>query len=352
MPPSDNKIAVDLLSDPQNFLDPVDIAGENPELLKQQLEMMLSIRFTEDQIADWVTDGIARCPCHLGIGQEAIAVGLASALRSSDRVFGTHRSHSQFLALGGTVESLLCEVLGKASGCSKGMGGSMHLYDAPNGFMGSVPIVGATIPLAVGAALAAKMDGNGDVAAAFFGDGSAEEGVLHESLNLAAVYGLPVIFVCENNLFASHLHVSQRQPCNTISRFADSHCIDSAVVDGNDIVAVSRLAHRVVEKARGENDPFFIEAITYRWKGHVGAREDIDVGVMRNTDLILWKMRDPIMRLAKALANNGILSESDFIELKNHVKSKVESAAKIAVEADYPDMSQLLGPVYYSEVDK
>lgn len=264
MPPISNKDLVDVLSDPGNFTEPLNISGCNPSLLINQLEMMLIIRYAEDQISDWAADGSAKCPCHLGVGQEAVAVGVASALRSSDRAFGTHRSHSQFLAMGGDLDSLLCEVLGKADGCSKGMGGSMHLYGASHGFYGSVPIVGATIPLAVGAALAAKMDGNGDVAVAFFGDGSAEEGVLHESLNLSAVYKLPMIFVCENNLFASHLHISLRQSSNTISRFADAHCIKSAVIDGNDVVAVSKAAGSAIEAARNNCEPFFIEAASYQ----------------------------------------------------------------------------------------
>ena len=309
---------------------------------------MLLIRLAEEQIGDWVTERRAVCPCHLGIGQEAIAVGVAASLRSTDRVYGTHRSHSHFLAMGGSIDSLMAEVLGKATGCSKGMGGSMHLIAEQVGFRGSVPIVAATIPLAVGAALAAKMDGKGDVAVAFFGDGAAEEGVIHESLNLAANYNLPIIFVCENNLFASHLHISLRQPSGSISRFATAHCIKSEMVDGNDVAFVARIAGRAVEDAREGGGPFFVEAVTYRWRGHVGPREDVDVGVKRSEDLGIWKRRDPIRRLAEALEADGALSAADYDKLKAEVRQTVERAKLEAEQAEYPPVSQLMDDVYYT----
>lgn len=340
------------LVDPANFTDPIDISGCDRSRLIEELRTMLVIRMAEEQIGDWVTEKRALCPCHLGIGQEAIAVGVASALRSTDRVFGTHRSHSHFLAMGGSIDSLMAEVLGKAEGCSRGMGGSMHLIAEKVGFRGSVPIVGATIPLAVGAALAAKMDGAGDVAVAFFGDGAAEEGGIHESLNLAANYNLPMIFVCENNLFASHLHISLRQPSDTISRYATAHCIKSAIVDGNDVAAVARTARRAVENARDGVGPFFLEAITYRWRGHVGPREDIDVGVKRGEELSAWKSRDPIRRLAEALEADGALPADDYERLKSEVRQTVDRARLRAEQADYPPVSQLMDDVYYTQTSR
>lgn len=341
-------VSIGDLIDPSNFTHSVDVYGCDTEKLIEQLRMMMLIRYAEEQIGDWVTHGEARCPCHLGIGQEAVAVGVCSVLRSSDRVFGTHRSHSHYLATGGSVEALMAEVLGKVTGCSRGMGGSMHLISEETGFRGSVPIVGATIPLAVGAALAAKMDGNGDIAVAFFGDGAAEEGVLHESLNLAANYTLPVIFVCENNLFASHLHISLRQPAGSISRYATAHCIRSEMVDGNDIVMVEKAIRRTIDGIRSGQGPFFLEAVTYRWRGHVGPREDIDVGVKRNSDLKIWKRRDPIRRLAEALEACGALTASEYERLKAEVRQTIALAAQKAEQADYPDARHLLDDVYYS----
>ncbi len=183
---------------------------------------MLQIRVVEEEIGRLVERSLARAPCHLGIGQEAVAVGVSHSLTAADRVFGAHRSHSHYLALGGSTYKLLAEVLGKADGTSKGMGGSMHLYGEEVGFMGSVPLVGATIPLAVGAAIAAKMDGRGAIGVTYFGDGATEEGVFHESMNLAAAMRLPVLFVCENNLFSSHLYITQRQPSDRIARYRRS----------------------------------------------------------------------------------------------------------------------------------
>src|SRR5262249_7878072 len=255
---------------------PLDIGGANPTTLVEQLKDMLLIRVVEEWIGDMVTAGKIVCPCHLGIGQEAIAVGVSSFLRKTDRIFGTHRSHAHYLALGGDVYGLLAEVLGKADGCSRGMGGSMHLYDGGNGFMGSVPIVAGTVPLAVGGALAAKMDRRGDVAVAYFGDGATEEGAFHESLNLASVFKLPILFVCENNLFSSHLHISLRQPESATARFAAAHRVAYEILDGNDVVAVARSAERLVAAARARHGPGFFQALPSPSPGHPPPPHDAD----------------------------------------------------------------------------
>ncbi len=183
------------LIDPNRYHEPIDLKNASPAALIQQLKMMVLIRKAEEKIADGVTAGKLRCPCHLGIGQEAIAVGISAKLRATDRVFGGHRSHPHYLALGGSLYGLFAETLGRETGCSKGMGGSMHLYAEDKGFVGSVPIVAATVPLAVGAALAAQKDKRGNIGVSYFGDGSAEEGDVHESLNFASVIRLPMLFV-------------------------------------------------------------------------------------------------------------------------------------------------------------
>jgi pyruvate dehydrogenase E1 component alpha subunit len=316
-----------------------------PRLLAQ-LRMMLLIRFAEERIGDGVTAGEIRTPCHLGIGQEAIAVGVSEHLRRSDRVFGAHRSHSHYLAMGGGLYELLAEILGRDTGCSRGMGGSMHLWGGEIGFLGSVPIVAGTVPLAVGAALAAKKDGRGDIAVAYFGDGAAEEGVVHESLNLAAAWRLPVLFVCENNLFSSHLHISLRQPGSRVARYADAHGISADTVDGNDVLAVSSATKACIEAMRNAEGPRFLEAVTYRWRGHVGPREDNDVGVNRGSDLVLWKARDPVRRLAGGLMQAGALDAGRFAEIEREVRQEVDEAWRRAGEAPYPPPSALLDRVY------
>ena len=336
-----------ILADPTQLTEPLNIDGCNSEGLISQLKRMIVIRRVEETIADMVATGEARCPCHLAIGQEATAVGVAAHLTPQDRIFGCHRSHAHYLALGGEPYTLFAEILGRVTGCSGGMGGSMHLYDPSLGLLGTVPIVAATIPIATGAALAAKMDNGTDIAVAFFGDGATEEGVFHESLNLASVLGLPIIFVCENNLFSSHLHISLRQPYNSISRYAVAHGISAKVVDGNDVVEISKAMGELVKQARESRKPAMLEAVTYRWRGHVGHREDMDVGVKRNAELGLWKQRDPISRLAKALENQSLLSAQALTAMRDEVDSLTTEALEEARKAPYPPDSQLLDCVYY-----
>lgn len=335
------------LSDPTKLTDALELRNEPTNALLGSLSKMLEIRFAEETIGDLVVSGEAKCPCHLAIGQEAIPVGVSRSLRSTDRVFGNHRSHAQYLALGGDLRKLMAEILGRDTGASRGMGGSMHLYAGERGFLGSVPIVAGTVPFAVGAGLAAKMDGRGDVGVAYFGDGACEEGVVHESLNLAACYGLPVLFVCENNLFSSHMDVALRQPSDRMARFAEAHRVAAEVVDGNDVLAVGHAAARLVERARSGGGPGFLEAVTYRWRGHVGPREDIDVGLRRSgEDLAAWKKRDPIRRLVDALVQRGDLGRGELDSLDAKLRSAVADAVDHARQAPWPPQSALLDHVY------
>lgn len=334
------------LTDPRKYHDPVDVIGCDSTELTEKLRSMLIIRKAEEKIGEMVAAGVVKCPCHLGIGQEAIAVGLATHLRSTDRVFGAHRSHTHFLAMNRDVYALFAEVLGRVDGCSGGMGGSMHLYDGSSGFLGSVPIVAATVPIACGAALAAKMDGNEDVAVSYFGDGATEEGATQESFNLAKVMKLPIVFVCENNLFASHMDINLRQPYCSTARFAQANCMPSALLDGNDVVSVSRAAAIAVEHARNGDGPFFLEAFTYRWRGHVGPWEDLDVGVKRGDDLALWKKRDPVRRLFEAMEKEDWLSAEGYIALQDEVEQLIQREWAKAEQADFPQESILLDLVY------
>lgn len=336
------------LKDPTKYTEAISIEGEDTNWLLSALEKMLLIRNAEEKIGDMVTAGKIVCPCHLAIGQEAIAVGVARHLRPSDRGFGTHRSHSHFLAAGAPVDELMAEVLGKETGCSKGMGGSMHLFAEDFGFKGSVPIVAGTVSLAAGAGLAAHLSGSQemDLGIAYFGDGAMEEGGVHESMNLASVFKWPVLFVVENNLFSSHLHINLRQPAERISRFAEAHRMNFEAVDGNDLVAVRKATERLAGKARRGEGPGFLEAVTYRHRGHVGPREDIDVGLKRQEDLNLWKQRDPLRRLKMALMAANILSSEAFAQLESKVTNMVESAWSKAEEAPFPKPSALLDLVY------
>lgn len=310
--------------------------------LVDALETMVLIRLVEERIGDMVENGTIKCPCHLAIGQEAPAVGVAMHLRTTDRAFGAHRSHSHYLAAGGSLRRIFAEVLGKDTGASRGMGGSMHLLALESGFLGSVPIVGATIPIAVGAGLASKMDGRGDIAISYFGDGATEEGSFHEAMNLAAVLNAPVLFVCENNMFSSHLHINLRQPADSLVRYAVAHCVPFARVDGNDIVEISRIAGAAITSMREVGGPFFLECVTYRWRGHVGHREDEDVGVKRKDDLAMWKKRDPIARLSRALEEARVISENRLSEMTHNIGRRIDVAWAEAVADPYPESSALL----------
>jgi acetoin:2,6-dichlorophenolindophenol oxidoreductase subunit alpha len=335
------------LADPSSHQGSLDVGGVDPATLRKFLTDMLTIRLAEEAIGTLVEEGLARTPCHLAIGQEAVAVGTAASLDRGDRVFGGHRSHSHLLALGGDLFGLIAEILGKADGLSRGMGGSMHLYSPSVGFHGCVPLVGATIPIAVGAALAARLDGKGAIAVSYFGDGAAEEGVFHESLNLAASQRLPIFFVCENNLFSSHLDILLRQPSDRIARFAEAHAIRSATVDGNDVLAVAAAAAELVAHAREGRGPALLEAVTYRHRGHVGPKDDIDVGVRRTmSELEKWKRRDPLLRLLAGMQARELIDEAGFNALRMEILKKVADARSQAEAAPYPDASMLLGAIY------
>lgn len=339
--------ALGTLADPDQNAEALDLAGWPAEDLRKLVEKMILVRQVERGLARLVTDGHVRCPVHLAVGQEAIPIGVAYSLDANDRVFGGHRSHGHYLAMGGDVYQLIAETLGKADGCSHGMGGSMHLFAPEVGFWGSVPIVGATIPVAVGAALASAMDGAGAVAVSYFGDGAVEEGVVHESLNLASQMRLPVLFVCENNLYSSHLDIAQRQPSDCTARIADAHGVACAVVDGNDVLAVAQAAGDLIEAARNGEGPGYLEAVTYRWYGHVGPDENIDVGLRRSAaELAAWKRRDPVERLGTAAIARGDLTADDLSAMREHAVEIVDAAIARALSAPYPETGALFDYVY------
>lgn len=336
-----------ILGDPSQLNGALDLQDYAKEQLEKALYDMTLIRVVEEVIAEMVVAGDVKCPAHLTIGQEATAVGIAANLRKSDRAFGCHRSHGHYLSMGGSLQGIMDEVLGKATGCSKGMGGSMHLTAKDVGFYGSVPIVAGTVPLAVGAGLAAKKDGNGDIGVAFFGDGACEEGVVHESLNAAATLDIPVLFVVENNLFSSHMDIHLRQPTDRTARFAEGCGVTAVSVDGNDVVQMMDVVGTLIEDMRANPKPVFVEAITYRWRGHVGPNEDIDVGIRRSTqELNEWKGRDPIRRLVDAMVAKGMMAEADFRALEQKVRAEVDVARDNAYKAPYPEESLLLEAVY------
>lgn len=313
--------------------------------LERMYASMQRTRIFEETLADHVTSGEIKTPCHLYIGQEAVAAGVCEALLPTDTVWGCHRSHGHYLSKGGDLDAIMAEVLGKATGCSKGRGGSMHVYDERVGILGTVPLVAATIPIAVGAALAYRMRKESTVAVAFFGDGATEEGHFHESMNLAAVFKLPVVFVCENNLYASHMHVSERRARDNIAESGTAHGMPSVVVDGNDVEAVHASAVEAVARARRGDGPTLIEARTFRWRGHVGPRWDMDVGVMRNEMLKEWLPRDPIARTGRQLEALGVPA-TRLDAVVAGIRAEVAGSLERARAAPWPDPSTLADHVF------
>jgi len=338
------------LSDPTKFHKPILLKKIGIKTLNNMLESMILIRKTEQKLALERKNGLIGGPVHLGVGQEAIAVGISQSLQTTDRVFGAHRSHSHLLGLNPDFYRLFAEVLGKVTGFSKGMGGSMHLYDQPNGFYGSVPIVAGTVALAVGAAMAAKMQKSNDIGVTYLGDGAVEEGIVHESFNLAKIQMAPVLFVIENNLFASHMHISLRQPSDMISRFAIANEIPHKLIDGNDVVAIFEAANEFIEDMRLGNGPRLLELVTYRWYGHVDWREDVDVGVKRSIeDIDNWKARDPIKRLSRSMISAQMWSQQEEKALHSKLDRDIEKAWEKAMCDPYPEKDSTLRYVYSSE---
>jgi len=240
---------------------------------------------------------------------------------------------------------MMAELLGKSTGCSRGRGGSMHLIAPEVGILGTVPLVAATIPLAVGAALATKLRKETRVSVAFFGDGATEEGHFHESLNLAAVYRLPVIFVCENNFYASHLPLLARRAVDNVDQAASAHGVLGVRLDGNDVVAVYDATRTAVQRARNGLGPTLLECRTYRWRGHVGPAWDEDVGVKRRNELKDWLPRDPLPRAREHLSTLGTSPEV-FEALERDLRAEVEHAVRFARQSPAPDEATLLRHVW------
>lgn len=308
------------------------MSGIAPDILTRIYRDMVRIRVSEERIAAKYPEQEMRCPVHLCIGQEAIAAGVCAALKPSDYVLSGHRAHGHYIAKGGNLNAMMAEIYGRIDGCCGGKGGSMHLIDTAAGFLGSVPIVGSTLPIAVGAALNTVMRGEDRVTVVFFGDGATEEGVFHESLNFASLKKLPVIFVCENNGFSVYSDLSVRQPPREIWRLAGSHGIEAIEDDGNcaELVYLNTVA--AVERARQGKGPSFLEFKTYRLREHCGPNFDDHLGYR---DAAAWKTRDPILQLA------ATLDPSSVLEIQREAEQEIDLAIAFAKQSPYPEYRHL-----------
>jgi pyruvate dehydrogenase E1 component alpha subunit len=308
---------------------------------------MLRVRLVEEAVADrYHKDNEMRCPVHLSIGQEGVSSGVCLALRRSDQIVTTHRGHAHYLSKGGDLNAMLCEFHGKAPGCCGGRGGSMHLFDGPAGVLLSAPIVASSIPVGVGAALGMKQSGSDDVAVVFLGDASVEEGVFHESANFAAIRKLPVIFVCENNLFSVYTPLADRQPDRPLTALAEAHGIPAGTVDGNDAEAVYRATSDAADAARKGNGPAFILADTYRWREHCGPYYDNDLGYRTVEEFESWKARDPLAILRGRLMAEGLLDDAADRKMHEEIAAETDAAFTFALNAPFPEQDTAAEHVY------
>ena len=313
------------------------------EKLVEMYRKMFEIRSFEEKVFELYAQNMVPGTIHLYAGEEAVAVGVCSNLRKDDYITSTHRGHGHCIAKGADPKRIMAEILGKKTGYCKGKGGSMHIADFKVGMLGATAVVGAGIPIATGAGLSIKLRGTDQVVACFFGEGASNQGTFHEGINMAAIWKLPVIFVCENNLYAMGTRQSRVMLIENIADRAASYGIPGVTVDGNDVLAVYEAAREAVERARRGEGPTLIECKTYRHKGH----SRVDPAKYRPKEEVEeWLRKDPIKRLREKLLQTNVLAEEEIQRVEEEVSAEIEEAVKFAVESPYPAPEEALEDVY------
>jgi TPP-dependent pyruvate/acetoin dehydrogenase alpha subunit len=303
------------------------------------------IRRLEEEVARvYPTDKI-KSPVHLSIGQEAVSVGICAALAPQDIVFGTYRGHALYLAKGGDLRRMVAELYGKATGCTKGKGGSMHLIAADQGMMGTSAVVGTTIANAVGYAYALRYGRRSHIVASFFGDGATEEGVFAESLNFAVLKRLPILFVCENNQYAIHTHQGRRQGTTEICARARANGLPAERISGNDLFFLCERAKEAVSQVRAGAGPRFLEILTYRWKEHVGPSQDYHLGYRTEEEAAPWIADDPVLRL------RAQIEPAKRARLEEEVEAEIAEAFAFAEASPYPEPEELFQDTFKENDD-
>ena len=315
----------------------------NQAELLSLLRKMWIIRSFEEKVSEMCARRQITGLIHLGIGQEAVAVGVCSLLQADDYIFGGHRSHGHAIAKGAELGRLMAELAGRSTGYCGGKGGSMHLVAMESGFVTATGVVGGTIPLALGAAFVCKEKGRGQVAVVFFGDGAGQTGAFHESLNIASLWKLPVIFVCENNGYAEFTPLSAHTLVSRLANHAQTYSIPNVTVDGNEILAVRESVHEAVRKARAGEGPSFIECLTYRLRGHYEG----DPGKYRElSELAEWKEKDPIARLTRVLKKVPSISDEALKQAESEARDLVDRASQFALSSPWPAAGEVDSLVY------
>lgn len=322
--------------------------SSSPELAARTLRTMWRIRRFEEAVDDLFARGLMHGTMHLSIGQEASATGVTSALRPDDFITSTHRGHGHTIGKGADLVRMMAELLAKETGYCRGRGGSMHIADVATGNLGANGIVAGGIPIATGAALAAQMRGTTQVVACFFGDGATNEGAFHEALNIASIWHLPVVFVCENNKYGMSFSTERSMAVEHVSDRAAAYGMPGVTVDGNDVDAVFAAATEAVERARRGEGPTLIENVTYRWKGHSKS----DKNLYRTKDEIEeWKAKDPLVHFESVVLAAGTLTQEQIDQIRNEVREEIRDAVRIANAAPDADPATLADAVF-AEVTK
>jgi len=308
---------------------------------------MVRIRTVEKKIAELYHEQEIRCPVHLSIGQEAIAVGVCQNLNREDKIVTAHRSHAHYLAKGGSLKKMISELYGKYSGCAKGLGGSMHLVDFSAGVYAAVPIVGSTIPIGVGIAWANKLKRNKNIVVAFFGDGATEEGVFFESLDFAALHDLPIIFVCENNEYSVYSHISKRQSKKrSITKIANSLGIKSINLNGNSVDKVFSITNQIVKYVKKFSEPYLIELKTFRDIEHCGPNKDDDLNYRNKNYLNIWKKRCPIKVYENYLDKRDLMTSKKKFLIKKKIDKEINKVFEFAKKDKFPKKTLLKRYIY------
>ncbi len=314
--------------------------------LVKMLGTMLTIRLFEEKVKDLYARGKIPGLAHLYIGEEAVATGVCEALERGDYITSTHRGHGHVLAKGAHPKFMMAELFGKATGYCKGKGGSMHIADIDLGILGANGIAGGGLPIAVGAGLSSKIRGEKKVVACFFGDGASNNGTFHESLNLAAVWKLPVIFVCENNFYGISVPQKKHQAISEISVRSMAYGIPGVTVDGNDVIAVYEAAEKAVSRARAGEGPTLIECRTYRFRGHHEGDPNLGARYREKSEIEEWLEKCPIRRLKEKLISEKIVTEGELEDMTRRIEKELEEAVRFAEESPYPEVGELWNDVY------
>ena len=316
---------------------------KNKDMLKNIYHTMKRIRLVEERIAFEYPKNEIRCPTHLSIGQEAVPTALSILLRNRDLAVSTHRGHAHYLSKGGSLKKMIAELYGKSTGCSGGKGGSMHLIDKAAGFMGTSAIVGNSIPIGVGLGLSIKLRKEPFLACIYLGDGAAEEGSFYESLNFSVLKNLPVLFICENNLYSVYSPLSKRQPKGRkIYSLAQAIGANTAHCDGNNVFEAINSLKKIIEEIRtGDKKTWFIEFDTYRWREHCGYQFDNDIGYRTEDEFEKWKSKDPL-KLVENFSSNVI----DIKKIEDIINLEINEAFQEAKKAPFPKSEEAFRPIF------